>query len=280
MSTDELKRQLDDAVQFIRGLISVQPKLGITLGSGLSGFADQLQKAIKIPFAEIPHFAPPTVAGHGGHLVVGLLDSTPVAILQGRVHYYEGHDMAKVVFPTRVLAQLGVQVLLLTNASGGLDPLMRPGDFMILRDHINLTGANPLRGPNPDFLGLRFPDMSEPYDKNLRKLLHQSLDKAAARYSEGVYAGVAGPCYETAAEVRFLQIIGAQAVGMSTVAETIAARHCDMRVAALACITNQATGLSSGQITHDEVKDIAKLVEQKFSAALTDFTKRLSPELK
>lgn len=279
MSVAELKRKLDETVAFIRARTRMNPQIGITLGSGLSSFAHELKDAVNIPFAEIPHFTPPTVAGHGGHLFIGELGSLPVAVLQGRVHYYEGHDMDSVVFPTRVLAQLGIQILVLTNAAGGLDPSQRAGDFMILRDHINLTGANPLRGPNPDFLGVRFPDMSDPYDTKLRGLLKQSLEKAGARFSEGVYAGVAGPCYETASEVKFLQIIGAQAVGMSTVAETIAARHCDLRVAALSCITNPATGLSKEEISHDDVKDVAQRVEKTFAGALQDFVKRLGPEL-
>ena len=276
MSTDNLQRQLQEAVFFIRRQSNLEAKIGVVLGSGLSSFADQLKKSVRIKFSDIPHFAPPTVEGHGGHLVMGWLGDTAVAVLQGRIHYYEGHDLAKVVFPIRVLSQLGVQTLLLTNASGGLDSTMRPGDFMILRDHINLLGANPLRGPNPDFLGLRFPDMSDPYDGKLRRLLRSALEKNQARFSEGVYAGVAGPCYETAAEVRFLQIIGASAVGMSTVAETIAARHCGMRVAALSCVTNLATGLSANNITHDEVKDIAKTVEKKFAGSLIDFISQLN----
>lgn len=274
MSTN-LESQLNEATTFIRSKSKAKVKIGLTLGSGLSSFADQVKGGVKIKFADIPHFAPPTVEGHGGHLVIGTLNETPVAILQGRIHYYEGHDLQKVVFPTRVLASLGVQTLVLTNASGGLDSAMRPGDFMIIKDHINLVGANPLRGPNPEFLGPRFPDMSDPYDSKLRRLLRAALEKNQARFSEGVYAGVAGPCYETAAEVRFLQIIGANAVGMSTVAETIVARHCGMKVAALACITNLATGLSAQQITHDEVKEIAKLAEKKFAASLLEFIKLL-----
>ncbi len=279
MAQAELKKKLDETVEYIRRKTSVRPLVGITLGSGLSSFADQLENTTRLPFAEIPHFIAPTVEGHGGHLVIGHLGRIPVAILQGRVHFYEGHDMAEVVFPTRTLARLGIQILVLTNAAGGLVPSMSSGDFMVIRDHINLTGANPLRGPNPDFLGVRFPDMSEPYDAQLAKLLKSSLEKSEARFSEGVYAGVSGPCYETAAEVRFLQTIGAQAVGMSTVSETIAARHCDLRVVGLSCITNPATGLTKAKISHEEVKDIAKLVERSFAATLRDFVQRLEPEL-
>lgn len=268
----ELQCHLSEATIFIRDQVPFQPHLAFTLGSGLSAFADKLTRATRIPFSSIPYFFAPTVEGHGGNLVAGYIQDVPVIALQGRVHYYEGHSPESVVFPTRVLAQLGIKSLVLTNAAGGLSPNMRPGDFMIIKDHINLTGMNPLRGPNPDFLGPRFPDMSEPYDPKMRTALAKALELAGARSTEGVYCGVAGPCYETAAEVRFLQQIGGHAVGMSTVAETIAARHAGMKVAGLSCITNLATGLSSSQVTHDEVKEIAKRVESQFAEALVKFT--------
>lgn len=268
----ELQRQLSEATIFIRDQMPLQPHLAFTLGSGLSAFAEKITRAVKIPFSSIPHFYAPTVEGHGGHLVAGYIGEVPVLALQGRIHYYEGHSPDSVVFPTRVLAQLGIKSLVLTNAAGGLSAKMAPGDFLIIKDHINLTGMNPLRGPNPDFLGPRFPDMSEPYDKKMSEHLATSLKKAGARYSEGVYCGVSGPSYETAAEVRYLQHIGGHAVGMSTVAETIAARHAGLRVAGLSCITNLATGLSTGKVTHDEVKEIAKRVESQFAQALIHFT--------
>jgi purine-nucleoside phosphorylase len=267
----ELARQLSDATNFIRDQISLHPRIGITLGSGLSSFADHLDETVRIPFAKIPHFSKPTVEGHGEYLIVGKLQGIAVAVLQGRIHYYEGHDLAKVVFPTRVLAQMGVKSLLLTNASGGLSPKMQPGDFMIIEDHINLIGQNPLRGPNPDFLGPRFPDLSELYDPDLRAQLRTSLKKLKARFTEGVYCGVSGPSYETAAEVRFLGKIGAHAVGMSTVAEAIAARHASMRVAGLACITNLATGLSKQKITHEEVKLAGQMIQKQFADILRDY---------
>lgn len=277
---DELRRQLSEATIFIRDQMPYHPRVGVTLGSGLSAFADSLETAVKIPFSKIPNFSPPTVEGHGGNLVCGLLNGIPVAVLQGRVHYYEGHSPQHVVFPTRVLAQLGVKTLLLTNASGGLDPRMKPGDFMIIRDHINLTGQNPLRGPNPEFLGPRFPDMSEPYDPHLAEVLKGSLTKAKARFSEGVYAGVIGPCYETAAEVRFLQVAGANAVGMSTVMEAIAARHLGLRLAGMSCITNLATGLSRDHISHEDVKLVAQQVEACFSAVVKDFIQAAAKDYK
>lgn len=273
---DQLKRELSEATIFIRDQMPHHPTIGITLGSGLSAFADRLEKPIRIAFSKIPHFVTPTVEGHGGNLVIGFLGDVAVAVLQGRIHAYEGHDPARVVFPTRVLAQLGVKTLILTNASGGLDPRMRPGDFMIIRDHINLTGQNPLRGPNPEFLGPRFPDMSEPYDRKLREILNAALTGAKARFSEGIYCGVNGPCYETAAEVRYLQSIGGHAVGMSTVFEAIAARHAGLRLAGLACITNLATGLSQAQISHDDVKHTAKQVEGQLTHALTQFVQAVA----
>lgn len=274
----DLQKSLKEACGFIQSRISIKPKIAVTLGSGLSSFASELKEAVSIPFSEIPHFEAPTVEGHGGNFVAGLLGKIPVAVLQGRVHYYEGHDPHQVVFPTRVLAQLGVTKVLLSNASGGLDARMKPGDFMVIRDHINLTGMNPLRGPNPEFLGPRFPDMSDPYDGKLRSLLQRALENSKVRFSEGVYCGVAGPCYETAAEVRYLQVIGGHAVGMSTVAETIAARHAGLKVAGLACITNLATGLGTGHISHQEVKDIAKQVEKQFAQVVRDFLVEASAE--
>jgi purine-nucleoside phosphorylase len=275
---ETLKRHLSEATILIRDQMPHHPKIGIILGSGLSGFADSLERAIKIPYAKIPHFSPPTVEGHGGNFVCGFIAGIPVAVMQGRIHYYEGHEPEKVIFSTRVLAQLGVKTLLVTNASGGLDPKMAPGDFMIIRDQINLTGQNPLRGPNPDFIGPRFPDMSEPFDPFLADTLKASLKQLRARFSEGVYCGVNGPCYETAAEVRYLHQIGGHAVGMSTVFEVIAARHAGLRVAGLSCITNLATGLSRDHISHDDVKSTAKKVEGQFNQVLRDFVQLVTKE--
>lgn len=271
----QMKLKLDEAAKFVKPLMVGAPKIAITLGSGLSSFAKNLRDSKSIPFSEIPHFSPPTVEGHGGNLVFGRLNGIDLIVLQGRIHFYEGHDWSHVVFPTRLMAHLGIKTLILTNAAGGLEPGMRPGDFMVIKDHINLTGGNPLRGPNLDFLGPRFPDMSDLYDLSLREVLKNTLSSARVRHTEGVYVGVSGPSYETAAEVRFLRMIGAQAVGMSTVAETIAARHAGLRVAGISCITNLATGLTREKISHDEVKDIANRVEQQFASALTEFINKI-----
>lgn len=217
-----------------------------------------------IPYKDIPHFSKASVDGHPGNLILGHVGETPIVILQGRIHFYEGHAMEHVVYPTRVVAQLGAETMILTNAAGGLDPDMRPGDFMVIRDHINLTGANPLIGPNISQLGLRFPDMTEAYDRKLIEKLVTILKRRGVRHHVGVYCGVSGPTYETAAEVKYLQAIGGHAVGMSTVPETIAAKHMGLSVCGISCISNLAAGMSTGAITHEEVKEIASKVEKQF----------------
>ncbi|MCB0386578.1 MAG: purine-nucleoside phosphorylase, partial [Bdellovibrionales bacterium] len=226
-------------------------------------------------FSDLPHFPPPTVDGHPGKLLLGRLGETPVAVLQGRIHYYEGHSPEDVVLPTRVLAGLGVETLILTNAAGGLNPKMKPGDFMVLNDHINLMGYNPLRGKNIEEWGPRFPDMSEVYDLDLRRKLITLLNQLGVSFHEGVYCGVSGPTYETPAEVRYLGKIGGGAVGMSTVSEALAARHMGLKVVGISCITNLAAGISPHPLTHEEVKETAKMVEAQFSQFLRSFVEGL-----
>lgn len=269
-----IMQQLKESVDYIHSVHSLKPQVGITLGSGLSRFANEVEIAAEIPYEKIPHFSPPSIDGHPGKLILGKVGEVTAAILQGRIHYYEGHTMEEVVYPTRVLSQLGIEKLILTNAAGGLDPEMRPGDFMIITDHINLTGNNPLVGPNIAELGLRFPDMSEPYDQKMGHLAESILKELNIRYGRGVYCGVSGPTYETAAEVRYLQKIGGSAVGMSTVPETIAAKHMGLRVFGISCISNLATGISKTPITHEEVKETTALVEKAFSVFLKEFLKR------
>lgn len=263
--------QIEETVAFIRSKTALSPQIGITLGSGLSSFTDHMDIDTVIPYTDIPHFCPPSVDGHPGELVLGKIGQNPVAILRGRLHYYEGHPPDQVVFATRVLGRWGVTQLVLTNASGGMGDAMKPGDFMLLRDHINLTGYNPLRGPNLAELGPRFPDMSQTYDSELTDRLEMILQHKGVRYHNGVYCGVAGPTYETPAEVRFLKTIGGHAVGMSTVPEAIAAAHMGLRVIGIACITNMASGLSQLRVTHEEVKETAKLVEHQFVDFLREF---------
>lgn len=245
--------------------------MGIILGSGLGAFVDQIDIKASIPYDEIPSFVPPTVDGHEGRLILGEVHGVPIAALQGRVHFYEGHSMATVAYPTRTIAMLGIETLMLTNSAGGLDPQMRPGDFMVIDDHVNLMGDNPLKGPNIAQLGPRFPDMSEAYDRKLTDRMSEILTAQGARHWRGVYCGVSGPTYETPAEVRYLQLIGGKAVGMSTVPEAIAGNHLGLRVCALSCITNLASGLSGTRLSHAEVTQTAKMVEAKFCDFLNEF---------
>lgn len=263
--------KLQETVSYIRTKTSAKPKIGVILGSGLGSFVKDVDVEITLPYKDIPHFSPPTVDGHSGNLIFGKIDGLPIAIMQGRNHYYEGHSMESVVFPTRTLAMMGVETLILTNSAGGFGENMQAGDFMIIEDHINLMGTNPLMGPNIKELGPRFPDMTEAYDKRLIKLMEQVLQKQGTTYHKGIYCGVSGPTYETPAEVRYLKLIGGKAVGMSTVPESIAANHLGLRVAALSCITNLAAGISSQKLSHNEVTETAQRVEQHFSSFLREF---------
>lgn len=272
--------RLLETAKYIKSKSKVEPKLGFVLGSGLSFFGSTIKVAHRFPYAELPNFCPPTVEGHPGELIIGHLEGVPVAALSGRLHAYEGHSFQDVVFPVRTLAVLGIQALCVTNAAGGLKATMKPGELMIIKDQINLTGQNPLVGPNVSELGPRFSDMTDVYDKNLRGLLKKSLVKAKVRHSEGVYIGVLGPSFETAAEIKFFAKVGGGAVGMSTVAEVIAARHAGVRIVGLSCITNLGTGLSKHKLSHHDVKETAEKVEKGFAAALTHFTKLVAPELK
>jgi purine-nucleoside phosphorylase len=269
MKTDLLSR-LKETADFIRSKTKVKPIVGLTLGSGLGAFTKQVKIDIEIPYS-----VPPTVDGHSGKLILGHVGSVPIAVLKGRVHYYEGHTMDQVAYPTRVLAQLGLERLILTNAAGGLDPKMKPGDLMIIRDHINLMGSNPLIGPNMAELGLRFPDMTHAYDVEMIRLAEDILKSQKTQHSIGVYCALSGPTYETPSEIKFLQHIGGQAVGMSTVPETIAARHMGLRVFALSFISNPAAGISPNPITHEEVTEAAKQVEKAFSDFMASFIERL-----
>lgn len=268
-----IQKQLDETVSYIRRKYQGRPTLGFVLGSGLGQFAKHVNAEAEFQFSELPHFAKASVEGHSGKLVLGRLEGKNVAVLQGRLHAYEGHDFAQVMFPVRTLAELGVRNLVVTNAAGGLKRTMKPGDFMVITDHINLTGANPLRGPNWE-KGPRFVDMTEPYDKKMRELLKKCLKAEKTRVFDGVYVGVMGPTYETAAEIRFYGKIGGGAVGMSTVADVIAARHAGVTVAGLSCITNLGTGLSRTKLSHDEVKAVAEKVEKRFASALLAFTRK------
>ena len=255
----------------------MRPAIGVVLGSGLGGFADALADATTIPFSEIPNFPFSTVAGHGGALVLGYCAAgddavrrIPVAVMKGRVHSYEGYPLSDVVFPVRVLGRLGVKSLVITNAAGGVNNAFAPGDLMVIDDHINLLG-NPLLGPNEDELGPRFPDMSEAYDRPLRAAAQDACSAVGIRAHHGVYLAVTGPSYETPAEIRMARTLGADAVGMSTVPEVIAARHMGLRVVGLSCITNHAAGVSGRKLDHAEVLETGRRV----AAALVQVLSRV-----
>jgi purine-nucleoside phosphorylase len=250
--------RLDETVKAVRSKIDFQPKVGVVLGSGLGAFADSLRDVKKVPYAEIPHLPASRVVGHAGNLCFGYVDQVPVVCMQGRVHLYEGHPVWQVVHGARTMARLGVSSVLLTNAAGGLVPEWGAGDLMIVDDHLNLMYQHPLIGPNEDALGTRFPDMTNAYDATLREKLVAVGVKEKIALRRGVYAGLLGPSYETPAEIRMLTILGAQAVGMSTVPEVIALRHMRTPVAALSCITNLAAGIAKGELDHKEVEATAR----------------------
>ncbi len=263
------------ALQFIRSKTALAPRIGIILGSGLGGFSSVVQDAVTIPYATIPHFPQSTVAGHSGNLILGAIAGVPVAVMQGRVHAYEGYAMDEVTFPTRVLGLLGCRTLLVTNAAGGIASHYRPGALVAIADHINLTGTNAALGPNePRFAlnanaGQRFFDMSTAYAPKLRALAISISAEQGYPMEEGVYLAVLGPSYETAAEIRAFRTLGADLVGMSTVHEVIVARHMGMEVLGLSLVTNAAAGVTSVAIDHSEVMDIGHQVETRFTALLT-----------
>ncbi|MDZ4677220.1 MAG: purine-nucleoside phosphorylase [Oligoflexia bacterium] len=271
--------QLNDAVSYIRSQCQMKPRIGLILGSGLGNYVDTIKAEWSSEYSLIPHFGTTSVEGHRGRLVLGHIEDVPVAVLQGRLHLYEGYSISEVVFPTRTLAMLGIEVLLVTNAAGGLSKRMVAGDFMAINDHINLMGDNPLKGRQMERLGPRFPDMTEAYDKKLIKISLNAAKKNKLHMREGVYIGLPGPTYETPAEVRYLQKIGGNAVGMSTVPEVIAANHLGLRVCGVSCITNLAAGLSKNKLTHTEVTETGKRVEGKFQNYVTMLVKQIAEHL-
>ena len=257
--------QVAAAATAVRQLTRYQPTIGLVLGSGLNALADTIQNPDTIPYDQIPHWPVSTVAGHGGRLVIGQLEGQTVLVQQGRAHYYEGYTMQQITLPVRVMQQLGVQTLIVTNAAGGINASFQPGDLMLITDHINflgMAGLNPLRGPNEDTWGPRFPDMTRPYDLQLRQLAHDVAQAHDIPLQQGVYSYVAGPSFETPAELRFLRTVGADAVGMSTVPEVVVARHAGMRVLGISSITNKADPdpRPGVVVTHDEVLETGKQI--------------------
>ena len=272
---EEMER-IERAAAFLRDRVPVIPRVCLVLGSGLGDYAERMERAAVIPYGEIPGFPEPTVPGHAGKLHVGLLHGVPAAFMQGRFHYYEGHDIADVVFPVRVLRRLGADTLLLTTAAGGINADFRPGDLMAIEDHLNFTGVNPLRGRNLDDLGPRFPDMSQCWTKELRELLLEAGERAGVPLRRGVYAYMTGPSFESPAEIRALRTMGADAVGMSTVPEAIAARHAGMRVAGISCVSNMAAGMLDQPLTHEEVLETGERVKGAFQRLLDEVFRLLA----
>ncbi|WP_010273989.1 purine-nucleoside phosphorylase [Paenibacillus senegalensis] len=252
-----LQHKLQETAQWIRARISVQPRLALILGSGLGVLADSLEQSVYLKYEDIPHFPVTTVEGHEGALVVGNLNGTPVAVLKGRFHLYEGYSEGTVAYPIRVMKALGIDKMVVTNAAGGINERFKPGDFMLIRDHINLMFRNPLIGPNEDSIGPRFPDLSEAYSKKLLQVARKVAAGQNLKLQEGVYVGMTGPTYETPAEVKMLRKLGGDAAGMSTVPEVIAARHAGMQVLGISCITNMAAGMLEQPLSHDEVVETA-----------------------
>jgi purine-nucleoside phosphorylase len=265
----------DEAVQYLKSKKCPPARLAVVLGSGLGGFADELANRLEIPYSEIPGWPPSTAAGHAGKLVFGKLDSLDVAVTSGRAHLYEGYTAAQAVFGVRVLGLLGVAGIIFTNAAGGLNLSYQRGGLVLISDHINLQGANPLVGPNNDSLGPRFPDMSEAYSEEYRMIARGVAGELGIHVREGVYAAVLGPSYETPAEIRYLRAIGADLVGMSTVPEVIAANHMGLKVLGISCVTNMAAGIHFGKISHEEVLEIGASVREM----LFHYLKKLLPRL-
>ena len=255
--------------------VAIAPKIAVVLGSGLGAFADELADRIEVPYDTIPNWPASTAQGHAGKLVLGRLDGLDLAVMAGRSHLYEGHSADKVTFAVRVLSRLGVKSIVFTNAAGGINLALEQGGLVLISDHINLQGLNPLTGPNDDALGPRFPDMSEAYSAEYRALAHEVARNLNIKLSEGVYAAMLGPSYETPAEIRYLRIIGADLVGMSTVPEVIVANHLGMRVLAISCVTNMAAGILPRKINHEEVLETGRMVRD----TLVRFLKALLPRL-
>jgi len=275
----ELYDQVLEAVRAIQTRTSLKPEVGVILGSGLGDLATEIAEPAIVPYADIPHFARSTVKGHAGRLIIGLLENVPVVAMQGRFHLYEGYPLQVLTLPVRVMRQLGAHTLIVTNAAGGVNPAYRPGDFMLIRDHINmpgLAGANPLLGPNDERFGGRFPPLAHAYDAQLRALAHSiAASSPEIMLHEGIYTMVGGPNYETGAELRFLRAVGTDAVGMSTVPEVIVARHAGMQVLGLSLITNTATGNETGEVDHAEVLAAADAVRPKFAALVRGIVREI-----
>jgi purine-nucleoside phosphorylase len=268
----------ETAAQSILQRTSLRPRIGLVLGSGLGSFADSLSDATRIPFHEIPSFPRSTAIGHAGQLVIGKSGAVPVAVMQGRVHLYEGYSAQQVAFPMRVFGRMGIRSVILTNAAGGINLNYQQGALVLIRDHINLQGTNPLVGPNDDRFGVRFPDMTHAYAKDYRALAKEEAATLGMALHQGVYAALLGPSYETPAEIHYLRIIGADLVGMSTAFEVIAARHMGIKVLAISCVTNMAAGILDQPLSHQEVMETGERVRSSFEALLRAVLPRIASD--
>ena len=273
------RRSLDAAAEAIRGSIDVAPRIGLILGSGLGAFADTLAGAVRIPYEDIPGWPPSTVEGHAGRLVVGTHSDTPVVVMQGRVHLYEGYEPWEVIFPVRVLSLLGCSALLVTNAAGAINRDFSVGDLMLITDHINFQGTNACLGANLADLGDRFFDMTYAYDREYLDLARAAAAERGLNLREGVYAAVRGPSYETPAEIRMLETVGADAVGMSTVPEVTAANHAGMRVVGISCLSNMAAGVLDAPLDHNEVMETGERVRVAFAGLVDELVSRIEPTI-
>jgi len=268
MASTGLYERAEHATRVIRARISVEPHIALVLGSGLGSFADDFEEAVGIPYEEIPGFVRSTAQGHAGRLVIGKIDSVPVLAMQGRVHYYEGYSLEEVTFPIRTFGLLGVKTVVLTNAAGGINVQLTQGALMVISDHLNLMGVNPLRGANDERLGPRFPDMSAVYSPELQEIVVDEARAIGVEVRRGIYGALSGPSYETPSEIHLLRNLGADAVGMSTVPEAIVARHMGLEVLGISCITNMAAGISDEPINHEEVMATGDRVRETFAELL------------
>lgn len=275
-AASSLYARAEHAARTIRSRTALDPRIALVLGSGLGAFADELDEAARVPYDQIPGFARSTVAGHAGSLVIGKVGTVPVVAMQGRVHFYEGYSLEEVTFPVRTFKLLGIETLLLTNAAGGINVQLSEGTLMIISDHLNLMGVNPLRGPNDERFGPRFPDMSEVYSRALQEMVVEEANSLGIEVRRGIYAALSGPSYETPAEIHMLRSFGADAIGMSTVPEAIVARHMGMKVLGISCITNMAAGISDSPINHDEVMETGNRVKATFTLLLRHIIGRIT----
>jgi purine-nucleoside phosphorylase len=272
---DDQFTRAEAAAKSVLQRTSLRPQIGLVLGSGLGAFADSLTDSTRIPYTKIPTFPLSTAIGHAGQMVIGESGVVPVAAMQGRVHLYEGYSAQEVAFPMRVFGRMGIRAVILTNAAGGINLNYQQGALVLIRDHINLQGSNPLVGPNDDRFGLRFPDMTQAYAKSYRELAREEAGKLGMTLHEGVYAALPGPSYETPAEIKYLRTIGADLVGMSTVFEVIAARHMGIKVLAISCVTNMAAGILDKPLSHQEVMETGERVKTSFEALLRALLPRI-----